>query len=180
VRVIDEEGKQVGVLSRDEALAKAKILGVDLVEVAAKARPPVCRLMDFKKFKYLESKKEKEQKKKSKDLELKELKLTPFMGEHDLKVRVKRARELLTEGNRLKLWVQFRGRQFTKKDFGRKVLAKICEELKDLAKTEQTPRMIGPKMVCFLIPLKKGEKDDKKETKNKNSSSKKIQNNSNG
>jgi len=173
VRVIDEKGGQLGVFTRDEALRRARELGVDLVEVASSASPPVCRLMDFKKFKYLEAKREREQKKKSKDLDLKELKLTPFMGEHDLAVRVKRAREMLGSGHRLKLWVQFKGRQFRKKEYGYDILKRMFAKVSDIANLEQGPKMTGRKLISFIIPVKKGA-DEKEKIKDKNSSSQKV------
>lgn len=171
LRVVDEKGRQVGVFTREEALRRAKEKGVDLVEVAPNAKPPVCRLMDFKKFRYLEAKKEKERKKKTKEVEQKELKLTPFMGDHDLRVRVKKARELLEDGHRLKIWVQFRGRQFTKKEYGYEILKKLAEEVGDISKLEQRPKMVGRKLVSLLVPVKNkaGKNGKEKKTENKNS-----------
>lgn len=179
--MIDEEGNALGVMTKDEALRQARQLDVDLVEVAANAKPPVCRLMDFKKFKYLEARKLKEEKKKNKEVEMKEIKLTPFMGEHDLGVRVRKIRKMLEGGHRIKLWVQFKGRQFKKKEYGYQIIEKMFEQISEIARMDANPKMMGPKLVAFISPeKKKKEKNGKKQSENKKRSSQEVQDNGNG
>lgn len=162
VRVIDEKGKQTGVMSLNEALKQAQEKGLDLVEVAPQAQPPVCKIIDFKKFKYLESKKEQEEKKKSKSINLKEIRLTPFMAEADFSFRIHRAEKFLKSGDRVKLAVFFKGRAITKKEFGYEILRKAVERLGSLSKADADPKFIGRRLEVTLSPAK-GGKDGKKE-----------------
>ncbi len=129
LRLLDETGKQVGVVTKEEALRLAKEKGVDVVEIASKANPPVAKLIDFKKFKYLEAKKSREEKKKQKNVGVKEIRLRPFIGEHDLKVRTDQAKEFLAEGNQIKISIPFRGREITRKEFGFEVMRKFLSVL---------------------------------------------------
>ena len=117
LRLLDEDGKQIGVVSKLEALQKAKELNIDVVEVAAKANPPVAKLIDFKKFKYQEAKKEREAKKSQKNVGVKEIRLRPFIGQHDFDTRVAKAQDFLKDGNQVKIAVFFRGREITRKEF---------------------------------------------------------------
>lgn len=154
VRVCDEKGKQIGVMSLQEALKRAEELKVDLVEVAPQAVPPVCRLIDFKKFKYLEAKKEQEEKKKAKKSELKEIRLTLFMAENDLNFRLKRAEEFIKEGHKVKISLRFKGRQVTKKDLGYQLIQKVLEKTKPYAQVEVEPRFLGNQLETIMTPLK--------------------------
>jgi len=171
VRVVDEKGKAIGVMPIFNAIQKAKELGGDLIEVAAKANPPVCKIIDFKKFKYLEAKKEKEEKKGQKGGELKEIMFSPFIAQNDLNIRIKRGREFLEEGNKIKLRIRFSGRELGKKDFGYKIINQIIEKLADIAVKETEPKFQGREIFLNLSPKKfSGKKPERKqdETKNEN------------
>lgn len=159
VRLLGEDGKQIGIFSKDEALRRARVEGVDLVEIAPLAKPPVCRIIDFKKFRYLESKKERESKKKTKNVELKQITLSPFIGEHDLLIKQNKGREFLKEGNRLKLVVHFRGRQLGKKQFGFEIINKLIKNLSDIAAIDRPPHHEGQLVVAQLTPTKRGNKE---------------------
>lgn len=160
VRVVDERGKQVGILPLQEALNKARELRQDLVEVASKAQPPVCKIIDFKKFKYLEAKKLQEEKKKNKASELKEVRLTPFIAENDFNFRVKKAEEFLKDGDKVKVTVFFKGREITKKEFGFELIKKAVERLNPFSKVEIAPKFMGRQLEIVLTPS--GAKNAKK------------------
>lgn len=153
IRLIGPDGKQIGIVSKWEGLQKAREFELDLVEVAPAAKPPVVRIIDFKKFRYLEAKKEKEAKKSSHEQELKEIRLGPFTAQGDIEVKTKRAREFLTEGNRLKMTVIFHGREITRKEFGFDIVNKIIRSLADVSKVEQAAKMEGRQLITILIPL---------------------------
>ncbi len=163
VRVVDEKTKQVGVMPLGEALKKAEAAKLDLVEVAPKAVPPVCKIIDFKKFKYLEAKKEQEEKKKSKKTELKEIRLGLFMAENDLNFRLNHAEEFLKEGHKVKIKLRFKGRQATRKDFGVQLLKKALEKMSPFAQVDVEPRVIGQTAEMVLSPLKLKKKEKEKE-----------------
>lgn len=165
VRVVDEKGKQIGVMSLWEALSKARELKLDLVEVAPKATPPVCKIIDFKKFKYLEAKKEQEEKKKTKKSELKEIRLSLFMAENDLNFRLNHAQQFLKEGHKVKVSLKLIGRQITKKDLGYQLIKKAVEKLSSYAKAEIEPKLIGNRLETILVTLR-GVKDGIKKTEN--------------
>jgi translation initiation factor IF-3 len=156
LRVLDAEGKQIGVLSKFEALEAARSQGLDLVEVAPMAKPPVAKIVDFKKFLYQEEKKKREEKKKTKASETKEVRLGPFMSDNDLGVMVRRAREFLTNGDKVRLVVFFSGRQITHPEFGHKVLDKTIADLSDISKVERERRLEGRKLIVLVSPDKKG------------------------
>lgn len=163
MRVLDDKGKQIGLLPREEALRRANELGLDLVEIAPNAKPPVAKIIDFKKFKYLESKREQQIKKKAKEVEVKEIHLRPFIGEHDFEVRVNQAKEFLKDGDRLKIVVKFQGREFSKKEFGYKIISRFIEKFSEMAEAQAQPRFEGRTLVVFLNPLKKyGKSENKK------------------
>lgn len=153
VRVIDEKGGQVGVMPREEALSRARELGVDLVEVAESAKPPVVKLIEFSKFKYQESKKDRAGQTKGSQ-ETKEILLYPFMAENDLKVKLNRVKEILADGDKIKLVVKFKGRQVTKREFGDKIMAKALEGLANEATVEQEPKMLGKLIIAYIKPKK--------------------------
>lgn len=173
VRVVDEAGKQIGVLLLGEALKKAEKTGLDLVEVAPNAKPPVCKIIDFKKFKYLESKKQKEERKKAKKGEIKEIRFRPFIAKKDLEFRLTRAEEFLKEGNKLKVTVRFFGREITRKQFGYDLLKKLVDKLSSLSTIEQEPKFFGRQLTMILSPIK-GGKSGQKKTKNKKINKKKV------
>lgn len=156
VRLIDALGKQIGIVSRQEALARAEQEEVDLVEVAPNTNPPVCRLIDFKKFKYLESKKEKATKKQTGG-EVKEIRMGPFIDDHDFNVRVERGKEFLKESNKIRVVVKFSGRQMAHPEFGKEVMARFINTLGELIKIEREPHFEGRLLVALLAPSKKGK-----------------------
>ncbi|HYD43612.1 MAG TPA: translation initiation factor IF-3 [Anaeromyxobacter sp.] len=152
VRVVGPEGDQLGVLPIEQALARAQELGMDLVEVSPMAKPPVCKIMDYGKFKYLEKKKQNEAKKKQVVVQLKEVKLRPRTEEHDYDVKIKKVREFLAEANKARITVMFRGREMSHKELGQKVLQRVIEDLRDVAVIESAPRVEGRQMFMILAP----------------------------
>jgi len=150
VRVIDPEGNQLGVLDKDEAIEIAQQKGFDLVEVASNAKPPVCKIMDYGKFKYKQSKKEKQTKKKQHVVNIKEIRLRPKTEEHDFNFKANHARKFLEKGNKVKITILFRGREMTHQEFARDLMDKMVEELDDIAKVEREPIMEGRMMTMFL------------------------------
>ncbi|OGH06155.1 MAG: translation initiation factor IF-3 [Candidatus Levybacteria bacterium RBG_16_35_11] len=164
LRVLDAEGKQIGVIKREEALVRARELELDLVEIAPKAVPPVAKIVDFKKFLYQEEKKRREEKKKARVSETKEVRLGPFMDDHDLQTMVKRAREFLESGNKVRLVVRFAGRQITHPEFGEQVLGKAIDSVWDVSKIEREKHFEGRQLIVILSPeRKKHEKEENKE-----------------
>ena len=157
LRVVDATGKQVGVLSRDEALAKAREAGLDLVEIAPTAKPPVAKIIDFKKFKYIEAKKEREGNKKSGKVELKEIRFTPFIATGDFDSRVSKIKEILEDGDRVKVVVKFVGRQITRVDFGHELVKKILTELEGVAVADGDAKLQGKQLFIVLNPAKKAK-----------------------
>ena len=156
VRVVDEEGNQLGVLPTFEALRLAQERGVDLVEVAPNAVPPVCRLLDFGKFQYERQKKDREARKAQKVIEIKEIRLKPRTGEHDLDTKVRKSLGFLEEGAKVRVTVRFRGREITHPEIGREQLAEFAQKVGDAAVIEQQPAMEGPNLFMMLSPnLKK-------------------------
>lgn len=158
LRVLDQEGKQIGVLKKFEALEKARNEGLDLVEIAPNAKPPVAKIIDFKKFLYQEEKKKREEKKKAKVSETKEVRLGPFMDEHDLAVMIRRSRDFLTDGNKVRLVVRFAGRQITHPEFGQKIIDRVIENLSDISKVEKEKKLEGKQLISIISPQKAGGK----------------------
>jgi len=154
VRVVDEKGKQIGVMPISQALQQARNLNLDLVEVVPKAQPPICKIINFKKFLFLEEKKAAEQKRKTKKTKLKEIQLTPFIAKNDLENRLNRVEEFLKEGNKVRLVVKFRGREMAKKDFGYRLIEQALIRLKDIAGTDMPPRFLGRQLETVLTPVK--------------------------
>jgi translation initiation factor IF-3 len=152
LRVIGPEGEQLGVLPLETALAKAAEFGLDLVEVSPMAKPPVCKIMDYGKFKYEAKKKASEAKKKQTIVKLKEVKFRPKTEEHDYNFKVKAIREFLAEGNKARVTVMFRGREITHREIGQNILNRISTELKDIALVEQTARLEGRLLFMILAP----------------------------
>lgn len=164
LRVLDIEGKQIGILSKQEALASAREQGLDLVEIAPLAKPPVAKIIDFKKFLYQEEKKKREEKRKAKVSETKEIRLGPFMSENDLAVSIKRCREFLEEGNKIRLVVKFKGRQVTHPEFGFNTIKKLTDQLSDISKIDREPHLEGKQMIALLSAERK-KRDAEKESK---------------
>lgn len=150
IRVIDEENEQLGVLETADALALALRKGLDLVEIAPNQRPPVCRIMDYGKFKYEEKKKEQASRRKQHQVQVKELRVRPGTGEHDLQTKVKRAREFLEGGDKVLVCCLFRGRQMAHKEVGEQVINEVVKHLADVAKVEAPVRQEGRRMVLML------------------------------
>jgi len=154
VRVIDDEGGQLGILGIGDALAVAEQRGLDLVEVAPDAQPPVCRIMDYGKYKYQQSKRAAEAKKKQAKVEIKEVKMRPKTEEHDFQFKVKNARRFLEEGNKVKVTVMFRGREVTHPEFGKRLIERLVTELADVGQPESLPGMAGRFMTMVMAPKK--------------------------
>lgn len=152
VRLIDAAGEQVGIIPIDQALDMAAQAGLDLVEVAAQADPPVCRIMDYGKFKYQQAKKAHEAKKKQTLVLLKEVKLRPKIEEHDFSFKLKNIVRFLEERNRVKVTVQFRGREIAYADAGRKLLERVAAEVGELGSVEGAPKLEGRFMMMVLAP----------------------------
>lgn len=153
VRVIGADGDQLGILPTPKALEIAAEQGFDLVEVSPGAAPPVCRMMDYGKFKYDQSKKQ-QKKKTHHTAQTKEIKLRPFTGEHDLEVKMRHLLDFLEKGSKVKVTVVFRGREMNFKEYGRKMLARVVESLEDIGTVEREPRMEGRNMIMILTPKK--------------------------
>jgi translation initiation factor IF-3 len=152
VRVIDPDGNQVGVLPIEQALAAASDFGLDLVEVSPNASPPVCKIMDYGRYKYEQTKKQQEAKKKQTTFQLKEIKVRPKTGEHDLKTKLGHIRKFLERKDKVKVTVMFRGREIALSSRGRDLLEQIANEVEDLAAVEQYPKFEGRTMMMVLAP----------------------------
>ncbi|MBI2040374.1 translation initiation factor IF-3 [Candidatus Microgenomates bacterium] len=159
LRVIDPEGKQLGILTKQEALDKAGEWGQDLIEVAPQADPPVARIFDFQKFRYEESKRERGSKKGGEG-GLKELWLSPRIADHDLRVRLNRAEEFLKDGYKVKLTVKFKGREMTHPELGHQVLKEALSVLGDNAAIEREPKFEGRRLAMIITKIKGGHKKD--------------------
>ncbi|KPF86797.1 translation initiation factor IF-3 [alpha proteobacterium AAP38] len=152
VRLVDAEGEMVGVVSLRDALIAAEDAGLDLVEVSPNADPPVCKILDYGKYKYEAQKKANEARKKQKIIEVKEIKLRPNIDEHDYEIKMKAMRRFLEEGDKVKVTMRFRGREMAHQDIGMAVLVKVREALDDLGKVEQMPKLEGKQMIMVLAP----------------------------
>ena len=150
VRVIDDEGKQLGVIETADALALANHKGLDLVEIAPDQRPPVCRILDFGKYKYEQKKKDQASRKKQHQGQVKEVRVRPKIAEHDIQVKVRRARGFLEHGDKVQLNCLFRGREMAHKDVAARVLDHVFALLEDIAKIEVRPHMEGRRMVMLI------------------------------
>jgi translation initiation factor IF-3 len=152
VRVIGDDGEQIGIIPTSEALAMAQERGLDLVEVAANSRPPVCRIMDYGKYKYEQSKRDRNARKKQHVMHLKEVKLRPKIEDHDYVTKLERARKFLNERDKVKFTVLFRGREIAYPDRGRKLLQRVIEELAEIASPESNMRHEGRTVTVTLLP----------------------------
>jgi translation initiation factor IF-3 len=162
VRLIDEEGNQVGIVALRDAQQMADERGFDLVEVAPNAVPPVCRIMDYGKFRYEQSKKEREARKHQKQFELKEVRLKPKTDDHDIDVKAKQARKFLLAGDKVKFTLRFRGREIFHPDIGLEMLERMAEDLRDVAVVEQKPLMEGRVLSLLLAPGAKARQQGSK------------------
>ncbi|MBF0224696.1 MAG: translation initiation factor IF-3 [Desulfobacterales bacterium] len=152
VRVIDAEGGQLGVMPIYSAIAAATEVGFDLVEISPNATPPVCKIMDYGRYKYELTKKQQEAKKKQSVFQIKEIKLRPKTGEHDLQVKIEHIKKFLEKKDKVKVTVTFKGREITLSDMGNEALDKIIEDTKDIAIVEQSPKLEGRAMAMVLSP----------------------------
>lgn len=153
--MIDEKGVQVGIVPTAEALARAQACGQDLIEISPQAKPPVCKIINFAKFRYELSKKEKEARKKQKNVQLKEVRLRTRIAEHDLEVKLKKIRNFLEDGDKVQLTIMFSGREMQHKDLGFAVLEKVKEKVSDIATIEGRIASMGTRSFLTLNPKKK-------------------------
>ena len=152
VRLIDEEGNQLGVVPVREALAMARERNLDLVKIAPQAKPPVCKILNYGKYRFEQIKREKEAKKKQKVIDIKEVRLSPNIEEHDLQTKLKNAVKFLKNGDKVKVSVRFRGRELSRTGFGREVLDDFTKGIAEVGDVEKPPKMEGRSMVMFLMP----------------------------
>jgi translation initiation factor IF-3 len=152
VRLVGVDGEMIGIVTTREAMAAAEDSGFDLVEISPNADPPVCKLLDFGKFKYEQQKKKNEARKKQKIIEVKEIKLRPNIDDHDYDVKMRAATGFLDEGDKVKVTMRFRGREMMHQDLGMNVLMRVKDQLDPLAKVEQTPQLEGRQMTMVLAP----------------------------
>lgn len=154
VRLIDANNENRGVVSIDEALAIAEEEGLDLIEISPQANPPVCKVLDFGKYRYEQQKKKNEAKKNQKVVEIKEIKLRPMIEAHDYEVKLKQAKKFLEQGNKVKLTMRFKGRELSANDKGKQVLARILEDLDDVCKVDSEIKLEGRQMTAVIAPNK--------------------------
>ncbi len=152
MRVVDADGSQLGIMALRDALRVAAEKNLDLVAIALNAKPPVCRVMDFGKYKYEQGKREKEARKNQKVITVKEVKVRPNIEDHDFQVKLRNARRFLQDGDKVKASVMFRGREITHPELGRKLLVRLAKEVEDLANMERDPKVEGRNMVMILTP----------------------------
>ncbi|MBF0422682.1 MAG: translation initiation factor IF-3 [Magnetococcales bacterium] len=165
VRLIDENGEQVGVVDRHSALKRAVEVGLDLVEVAPQAKPPVCKIMDYTKFKYQKALRERQARKKQTRTEIKEIKFRPGTEIHDFDVKLRNIRKFLEAGNKVKCTLRFRGREMAHQELGLALLRRVESEILDIGKLEQIPKLMGRQMTMVIAPsqsakVKRGNESD--------------------
>lgn len=152
VRLVSQDGEQMGIMATHEALRLARERGLDLVEVAAQARPPVCRIMDYSRWKYEQAKRQKEAKKRQKTQDVKEVKMRPNIDDHDFDVRARAAEKFLKNGDKVKATIMFRGRELAHVENGQRVLERLLDRVKELSIVERAPKIEGRNMVMVLSP----------------------------
>jgi|TARA_B110001454_G_scaffold208452_1_gene220961 translation initiation factor IF-3 len=152
VRLVDETGENVGVVSLDDALERAEGVGLDLVEIAPEAKPPVCKILDYGKFKFEAQKKANEARKKQKVIEVKEIKMRPNIDHHDYDVKMRAMNKFLDGGDKVKVTLRFRGREMAHQNLGLKVLERVRDDLEGVSKVEQFPKMEGRQMTMVIAP----------------------------
>lgn len=155
VRLIGKDGKQIGIVPTAQALTQAQSDNLDLVEISPNANPPVCKIIDYGKYRYQMTKKERENKKAQHQAKLKEVKVKPNIDDHDLEVKTKRAREFIEKGNKVKVTCMFRGREMARPELGQKVVHRLVEALSDIAQTEAPPKQMGRNYSLVLAPMGK-------------------------
>lgn len=160
IRLVSDDGEQMGIVAVRDAIKIAQEKGLDLVEVAPSAQPPVCRLMDYGKYKFEQNKREKEARKKQRIISIKEVKMRPNIEEHDFQVKAKNARKFLSGGDKVKLTIMFRGREITHPELGEKLSLKLVGELADISVMEKPPKVEGRNMVTVLIPKTDADKKE--------------------
>lgn len=153
VRLIDENGENKGIVPTREAIILADEAGLDLIEISPQAVPPVCKIMDYGKYKYEQQKKKNEARKNQKIVNIKELKLRPMIDVHDYEVKVKQAKKFLSQGDKVKFTIRFKGREMSANDMGRKVLDNLVEDLENICKVESEPKLEGRQMMMVVAPL---------------------------
>ena len=179
VRVTDENGEQLGIMQTRDALRLAEERHLDLVEVAPKARPPVCKIMDFGKYRYEQQKRDKEARKKQKVVTIKEVKLRPNIEQHDFDVKLKNAQRFIEEGNKVKVTIMFRGRELSHPEIGNTVLDKIAKALGDTVSVERAAKLEGKNMTMILSPkAQKNKKSGSKGGENTNAQNQNAQSDS--
>lgn len=154
VRLIDADNENRGIVSIHEALAIAEDFGLDLIEISPQANPPVCKVLDYGKFRYEQQKKKNEAKKNQKVVEIKELKLRPVIETHDYEVKMKQAKKFLEQGNKVKFTMRFKGRELSANDMGKQIMTQIVEDLDTCAKVDSEMKLEGRQMMMILSPLK--------------------------
>lgn len=152
VRVIGQDGAQIGIKPTKEALKMAQDVNLDLVNVSPNAKPPVCRIMDYGKFKYQQSKREKEARKKQKVITVKEVRLSPAIEEHDFNTKLRNVQKFLKKGDKVKVSIRFRGRAITHAEIGQEVMERLAGEVTDISEIERKPKMEGRNMIMILTP----------------------------
>ena len=159
IRLISHEGEQVGIVSIHEALQMAEEIGLDLVEIVPGSTPPVCKIMNFGKFRYDQSKREKESKKAQHQIKVKEIKLKPNIDPHDLETKIRHARDFLEHGDKVKVSCMFRGREMMHPEIGEKIVQKVCQDLEDVSIPESPPKLMGRLLLVVLAPGSKKKKE---------------------
>ncbi len=154
IRLIGENGEQLGIMSAKDAYFKAQDAGLDLVKIAPTAQPPVCKIVDYSKFRYEQTRKEKENRKKQRTTETKEVQLSPNIAENDMNTKAEAARKFITKGNKVKVQLRFRGREMAHQQNGVAILQAFCEKLEDVAAMDKAPKMEGRNLVVTLSPKK--------------------------
>lgn len=154
VRLIDADNENRGIVSIKEALAVAEEAGLDLIEISPQANPPVCKVLDYGKYRYEQQKKKNEAKKNQKVVEIKELKLRPVIETHDYEVKMKQAKKFLEQGNKVKFTMRFKGRELSANDMGKQIMSQIIEDLENCAKVDSEMKLEGRQMMMILSPLK--------------------------
>tara|TARA_B100000029_G_scaffold316019_1_gene308392 strand:+ start:3328 stop:3807 length:480 start_codon:yes stop_codon:yes gene_type:complete len=152
VRLVDADGEMVGVVDIEEAMRRADEAGMDLVEIAAQADPPVCKVLDYGKFRYEQQKRQNEARKKQKITDVKEIKVRPNIDDHDYEVKMRNARRFIDSGDKVKVTLRFRGHEMAHQDLGIQVLERIRDDLEEIAKVEQMPKMEGRQAIMVLQP----------------------------
>ena len=151
VRLIDETGENVGVVNCEEALTRARNVGLDLVEISPNVKPPVCKITDYGKYKYEQQKKQSEMRKKQKTVELKEVKIRPVIEENDYQVKLRMMQRFIGDENKVKVTMRFRGREMSHQEVGMKILNRVCDDLEEIAKVEMPPKLEGRQMIMVLV-----------------------------